>query len=129
MNLKELAVDPTIVLHNGRKLSKVSDNNDLSLFLNPHSISVHQDNNGVLIADFAISPSLKLKETEEDLKLITKLIQLFGQKHSIDVKLTSRGHIYFESLHSVYGKEINNPSKHHPIKMTYIRTHLTPKAG
>ncbi len=127
MNLKELATEPTIILRDGKQLAKISDHNELSLFINPQSFSERFDQKGFYTAEFAISPGLNLKETDEDLELITKLIQLFSHNNSLEIKLSSHGHIYFDSLHSVYGKQIESPIKKHNIKMTYIRTHLSKK--
>jgi hypothetical protein len=123
MNLKDLATQPTVHLPNGRALTQASEHNEHTIFVNQKSIQPHETENGTHTIELAIAPSFKFIEPAKDLVQITRLVQEFGEVHSVSVKLNSNQHIYFESMHSVYGRKANGK----PIKLTYIKTHLNTK--
>jgi hypothetical protein len=120
MNLKDLATNPDINLPNGRTLSKVSDHDTHSVFINHKSIKEHDSNEGNYSVELAIAPHFKFVNSDEDFATITQLIQDFGKRNSFLIKLSSHSHIYFESMHSVYGRKSDGK----PIKLTYIKTHI-----
>jgi membrane protease subunit (stomatin/prohibitin family) len=121
MNLKELATKPSIHLPNGRVLSKVSDHNEHTIFVNTESVKEHKTDKGTYVVELAIAPSFTFKKADEDFNKITELFSEFGEKVAVKVKQSSRQHIYFESMHSVYGRKADGK----PIKLTYIKTHIS----